>query len=151
MEIKNILFPTDFLEGSKEAVPYAVDLAEKYNATLHIVHVIQDITQASGLYVPHVAVDELFKSLYEEADKEIRRVYLEETRKLKDKVKYAVLRGVPYEEIIRYAEDNGIDLIVIASHGRKGLDRLFFGSTAEKVVRNARCPVLTVRVSEGAS
>ncbi len=150
MEIKKILFPTDFMEGCAEAIPYAVDLAKKYNARLYIVHVIHDVTKATGLYVPHVAVDELFKSMHEEAEKEIKRVYLEELRGLED-LEYAVLRGIPYEEIIKFADDKGIDLIIMATHGRKGLDRLFFGSTAEKVVKNAKCPVLTVRASESAS
>ncbi len=147
MKIEKILFPTDFLGGSETAIDYAVDLAKKYNAELHIIHVIHDVTQASGLYVPHVAVDELFKSLEEEANKQIQRAYLEKTRGL-EKISYRVLRGIPYEEIINYAKSEGIDLIVVASHARKGLDRLFFGSTAEKVVKNAECAVLTVRASE---
>jgi nucleotide-binding universal stress UspA family protein len=100
--------------------------------------------------VPHVAVDELFKGMYQEAEKQIRKEYLEELRGFED-IQYDILRGIPYEEITKYAEENDIDLIVIATHGRKGLDRLFFGSTAEKVVKHARCPVLTVRASEGAS
>ncbi len=144
MKIEKILFPTDFMEGCKEAVSYAVDLARKYNASLHIVHVIHDVTQATGLYVPHVAVNELFKSMEEEANKQIKRDYLEETRGLEN-ITYKVLRGIPYEEIIKYAKQEGIDLIVMASHARKGLDRLFFGSTAEKVVKNAECAVLTVK------
>jgi nucleotide-binding universal stress UspA family protein len=150
MEIKRILFPTDFMEGSKEAIPYAIDLAKKYGARLYLIHVIHDVTQATGLYVPHVAVDELFKSMYQEAEKQIKKAYLEELRGFED-VQYDILRGIPYEEITKYAEKNEIDLIVIATHGRKGLDRLFFGSTAEKVVKHAKCPVLTVRTSEGAS
>ncbi len=144
MKIEKILFPTDFMEGCKEAVSYAVDLARKYNASLHIIHVIHDVTQATGLYVPHVAVNELFKSMEEEANKQIKRDYLEETRGLEN-ITYKVLRGIPYEEIIKYAKQEGIDLIVMASHARKGLDRLFFGSTAEKVVKNAECAVLTVK------
>ncbi len=150
MEIKRILFPTDFMEGSKEAIPYAVDLAKKYGARLYLIHVIHDVTRATGLYVPHVAVDELFKGMFQEAEKQIKKEYLEELRGFED-IQYDILRGIPYEEITKYAEENDIDLIVIATHGRKGLDRLFFGSTAEKVVKHARCPVLTVRTSEGAS
>ena len=150
MEFKKILFPTDFMKGCKEAIPYAVDLTKKYEASLYLVHVIHDIIQATGLYVPHVAVDEMFKSMYQEAEKQIRRVYIEEIRGL-SKVHYDILKGIPYEEIVKYAKEKEIDLIVMATHGRKGIDRLLFGSTAEKVVRNATCPVLTVRASEGAS
>ncbi len=147
MKIEKILFPTDFMEGSKKAIAYAVDLARKYNAALHIIHVIHDVTQATGLYVPHTAINELFKSMEEEANKQIERDYLEETRGLEN-ITFKVLRGIPYEEIINYAKQEGIDLIVITSHGRKGLDRLFFGSTAEKVVKNAECAVLAVRAQE---
>ncbi len=150
MEIKRILFPTDFLQGAKEAIGYAAEFAKKYNARLYIIHVIHDVTKASGLYVPHVGMDEVLKSLNEEAEKEIKRVYLEELRGY-DNVEYAVLRGIPYEEIVRFAEDNDIDMIVMASHGRRGLDRLFFGSVAEKVVKYAKCPVLVVKASEFSS
>jgi len=147
MEIKKILFPTDFMEGTAQAVPYAVDLAKKYGARLYIIHVIHEITIATGLYVPHVTVDELYRTMEAEAEKEITRVYLEELRGFGD-VEYAVLRGISYEEIINYAEEKAIDMIVMGTHGRKGLDKLFFGSTAEKVVKGAPCPVLTVRSKE---
>ncbi|GBE01904.1 hypothetical protein BMS3Bbin06_02346 [bacterium BMS3Bbin06] len=145
MEIKKILFPTDFMEGTAQAIPYAVDLAKKYGAKLYIFHVIFEVTRASGLYVPHVTLDDLYKNMKTEAEKEIKKVYIEELRGFED-VEYVVVKGVPYEEIINFAEDKGIDLIVIGTHGRKGLDRLFFGSTAEKVIKQAQCPVMTVRV-----
>ncbi|MEC4684131.1 MAG: universal stress protein [Nitrospirota bacterium] len=147
MEIKKILFPTDFMEGTTQAIPYAVDLAKKYGARLYIIHVIHEVTRATGLYVPHIAVDELYKTMQVEAEKEITRVYLEELRGFED-VEYKVLTGIPYEEIINFAEENAMDMIVMGTHGRKGLDRLFFGSTAEKVVKGAHCPVLTVRAKE---
>ncbi|NOZ24830.1 MAG: universal stress protein [Nitrospirae bacterium] len=147
MEIKRILFPTDFMEGTVQAVPYAVDLAKKYGARLFIIHVIHEVTRATGLYVPHITIDELYKTMEAEAEKEITRVYLEELRGFDD-VEYRVLKGIPYEEIIGFARDNAMDMIVMGTHGRKGLDRLFFGSTAEKVVKGAPCPVLTVRAKE---
>lgn len=146
MEIKNILIPTDFMEGSAQAVHYAVDLARKYGARLHIIHVIYEVTRTTGLYVPHVTLDELYSSMEKEAEKEITRIYAEDLRGFSD-VEYHILRGVPYEEIVGFAEENGIGLIVIGTHGRKGLDRLFFGSTAEKVIKHAHCPVLIVKLS----
>ncbi|MFO0754681.1 MAG: universal stress protein [Thermodesulfovibrionales bacterium] len=144
MTIKKILFPTDFSEGALGALPYAVDMTKSYGAKLYLLHVIYDIANASGLYVPHVSIDEMYKELEAGARKELEKFGLEERRGIKE-VGYDVLRGVPYEEILRYAEEKGIDLIVLGTHGRKGLDRFLFGSTAEKVVRYARCPVLTVR------
>ncbi len=145
MEIKRILFPTDFSEGSANAIPYVVGMARQYGARLYILHVVYDIAKITGWYVPHVTVDELYADMETSARKEIERCCVEELRGFKD-VDRVLLRGVPYEEIIKFAADNSIDLIVIGTHGRKGLDRMLFGSTAEQVVRNAPCPVLTVRV-----
>jgi nucleotide-binding universal stress UspA family protein len=126
MEIRKILFPTDFLEGTADAVPYAVDLAKKYNARLYILHVIYEVTKATGLYVPHITLDELYSSMEEEAAKEIEKAYREELRGF-EAVEHIIKKGIPYEEIINFASDEGIDLIVIGTHGRKGLDKLFFG------------------------
>ncbi len=144
MEIKKILFPTDFSEGALNALPYAVDLAKNYGAKLHMLHVVYDIATASGLYVPHISVDEMYKELDASAQKELEKFGADKRMDLKD-VEYTVIRGIPYEEILKFAEEKNIDLIVIGTHGRKGIDRVLFGSTAERVVRNASCPVLTIR------
>lgn len=69
-------------------------------------------------------------------------------RGLKD-VERTVIKGIPHEEIVEFARENGVDLIVMGTHGRRGLDRVFFGDTASRVVRKAPCPVLTVRIPEG--
>lgn len=144
MEIKKILFPTDFSEGALNALPYALDMAKSYGAKVYLLHVIYDIATASGLHIPHISVDEMYKELDASARKELEKFGLEQRRDLKD-VEHTVIRGIPYEEILKFALEKSIDLIVIGTHGRKGLDRVLFGSTAERVVRNASCPVLTVR------
>ena len=144
MNIKKILFPTDFSEGALNALPFAVDMAKNYGAKLHMLHVIYDVATASGLYIPHVTFDALYTELEASAKKELERFGCEEMQSLKD-TEFTLLRGVPYEEILKFAKENNFDLIVIGTHGRKGLDRVLFGSTAERVVRNASCPVLTVR------
>ncbi len=144
MEIKRILFPTDFSDGALNALPYALDMAKSYGAKLYLLHVIYDIATASGLHIPHISVDEMYKELDASARKELEKFGLEQRRVLKD-VEHTVIRGVPYEEILKFAQEKNIDLIVMGTHGRKGIDRVLFGSTAERVVRNASCPVLTVR------
>lgn len=144
MLTKRILFPTDFSEGALHALPYALDMAKTCNAKLYMIHVIYDVATASGLYVPHVSFDEMYKDLGKSAQKELEKFGCEELKDLKD-VEYTVLRGIPYDEILKFAKEKNIDIIVIGTHGRKGLDRFLFGSTAEKVVRYAPCPVLTVR------
>lgn len=149
MDIKRILFPTDFSEESSVALEYAIDMAKHYGAKLHVLHIIYDLAQAAGWgwFVPHPSVDEMYKGLEKEAAKQIERFGLEELRALKG-VERSVLKGVPNEEIIKFAKDNKIDLIVMPTHSRKGVGRIIFGSTAAHIVRFAPCPVLTVRVPE---
>jgi len=144
MSIQKILFPTDFAEGSAAAIPIAADLARKYNAKVYIIHVLVDIGRATGWYVPHASTGELAKDMEKGAREQLDRVMLEEMRGYPD-MERAVLVGSPAEEILRFAEKNNINLIVMGTSGRKGLDKMLFGSTAEKVVRNSKCPVLTVR------
>lgn len=147
MKINTILFATDFSEGSKNALPYAVDLARRYEAKLVLMHVIYDVTRATGWFVPHVSVEEMYKDLEIGAKSELEKTFIEEMRGFRD-IEHVVMKGIPYEEITKFAETNKVDLIVLATHGRTGLDRLLFGSTAEQVVRYAPCPVLSVRLPE---
>jgi nucleotide-binding universal stress UspA family protein len=145
MEIKSILFPTDFSEGSVQALPYAVEFAKKYSAKLYILHVIYDMAKGSGLYVPHVSMDQLYREIQDGAKKELDNFGVEALSGMKN-VERMVITGVPHHEIVEFANKNKIDIVVIGTHGRTGIDRLLFGSTAAQVVRNAPCPVLTVRV-----
>ena len=147
MNVKKILFPTDFSGGSANALPYAADMAKHYGAKLYLLHVIQDIAEATGWYVPHVSLDELYRDIEKNAAKEMDRYGVEELRGIKD-IERIVVKGRPYDEILKFARENKADLIVIGTHGRKGLDRVIFGSTAEKVVRDAPCPVLSVRLPD---
>jgi len=145
MEIKSILFPTDFSEGSAEALKYAVEFANRYGAKLYVLHVIYDVAKASGWYVPHVSMDAIYKEIQEGAKKELDNFGVNELGGLKN-IERIVLTGVPYQEIMNCAVKNKIDMIIIGTHGRTGIDRILFGSTAAQVVRNAPCPVLTVRI-----
>src|SRR4030042_3575972 len=78
MEIKSILFPTDFSEGSSQALQYAVDLTTKYGARLYVVHVVYDLAKVTGWYVPHRSVDEMYKDIQEGAKKELERFGVED-------------------------------------------------------------------------
>ncbi|HMK60323.1 MAG TPA: universal stress protein [Dissulfurispiraceae bacterium] len=148
MNINRILFPTDFSEGALAALPNAVDLAKSYGAKLYLLHVIYDMSMASGLHVPHISLDALYNEMEKSAVKELNNFGAELRRELTG-VECKVIRGVPYDEILKFAAGNDIDIIVLGTHGRHGIDRVIFGSTAEKVVRNATCPVLTVRSNTG--
>lgn len=146
VNIKKILFPTDFTEGSMAVRSLAADLVKRYGAKLYLLHVVFDVTKAAHWYVPHANIKEFYKEATESAKKQLERFMMEEMRGYGD-IEQQVIMGEPAEEILRIVEEKGIDLIVMGTHGRKGIDRMFFGSTAEKVVRAARCPVLTVRAT----
>ncbi len=148
MKIEKILFPTDFTEGALAALPYAADLAKSYGAKLYLLHVIYDMSAATGLQVPQVSFNAMYEDIQKGAEKEIGNFAAVVGIELKN-VETQVLRGVPYEEILTFARENGVDLIIMGTHGRSGFDRVIFGSTAEKVVRNSECPVLTVRSQKG--
>ena len=147
MKVERILFPTDFSEGSSHALPYAVDLTKHYDARLYILHVVYDITRATGVHIPHISTEEVFKELNDWAANQIDSCCIEEIRGLPN-VEKRVVQGIPYEETLKFAEEEKIDMIVMGTYGRAGIQRLIFGNTAERVVRKAPCPVLTVKVPE---
>jgi nucleotide-binding universal stress UspA family protein len=147
MKVEKILFPTDFSEGSFHALPYAADLSKHYNAKLYILHIVYDVFKATDSHIPHVSADELYREISDWAKKEIDSCCIEEIRGLL-KVEKLIQQGIPHEEIINFAAKEKIDMIIMGTYGKKGIERFIFGSTAEKVVRNAPCPVMTVRVPE---
>ena len=146
-DFKTILFATDFSENSEYAFNYALAMARKYQALLALIHVINEPVDLRGFYVPHIS----FETLEEEIEQGARKMMDRFCRThLRDYEKYEsfIVPGVPYDEIIKKAGEVDADLIIMGTHGRSGLDHVLFGSTAEKVVRKAPCPVLTVRSGE---
>ena len=144
IRMRKVLAPTDFSDSSKRALRYAVSFAKEYGASLSVLHVIDVIYydygwMYGGVPMPDRVIcehDENVKAALEEFVPDCYREGLE--------VELEVAHGQPYREIIRHARENEDDLIVLATHGRMGLSHLFLGSVAEKVVRGAPCPVLTV-------
>jgi nucleotide-binding universal stress UspA family protein len=145
MIIKNILFPTDFSEEASHALSHAADMAKTYGAKLHVLHVIHDIDMSSNMHIPHRSVDMMYTEFEASAKKALEKLCISVQDDCKG-IESNVLRGIPYEEILKFIPEKKIDLIVMATHGRKGLDRMLFGSTTERVVRNSSCPVLTIRM-----
>ena len=146
MQIKSILYPTDFSQGARAAMDYAVSLAMDYRARLILLYVIQDISIAEW-YVPStIAADNLVEDMEKGARKEMEKWAFEAREQVKD-IETLVIRGIPFVEIVKTAKEKDVDMIVIGTHGRTGIDHMLFGSTAEKVLRKAPCPVLTVRIA----
>jgi nucleotide-binding universal stress UspA family protein len=150
MQIRSILLPTDFSECARHAVPYAAQLARLVGARVVCLHVVEPVVPAVG-WTPiaePLPVADVGEQLEDSAAAELPRFARCEEFEGLD-VEDVIARGEAASEIVRVAEERGADLIVISSHGRTGLGRILFGSTAESVVRHAPCPVLVVKPEKG--
>lgn len=150
MNLRSILLPTDFSACAECALPYAAQLARQSKARLICLNVVEPSVPPVG-YAPvaePLPGAELSGQLDESAARELPRLAARgECAGLE--VEELVAHGDAAAEIVRVARERAVDLIVISSHGRTGLGRMFFGSTAETVVRRAHCPVLVVKPNEG--
>ncbi len=149
MLIRSILLPTDFSECANYALSYATSLARSAGASIICVHVIEPVVPTvgyTGLTEPMPMTD-LSEQLEESAERELPKIgACDECNGLE--VEEVIAHGDAAAEIVRVAKERKVDLIVIASHGRTGLGRILFGSTAESVVRHASCPVLVVKPNQ---
>ena len=144
ISIKQILVPCDFSEGSEVALKYARELARAFAAKLHLIHVLEEpLFYAAGPdFVPPTTG--FYENLERHLDDRLHSLLSpEETQQYQ--TQFATPRGSPFVEIIQYAKSQGIDLIVMGTHGRGPIAHMLMGSVTEKVVRKAPCPVLTVR------
>ncbi len=142
--IKKILVPIDFSDYSKKALQYTVKLAKSFNAELFLVYVIEPMVYPADLSMGQMVIPQSEVNLSEKANTELEELA---TNEIGDSLKYNILikTGKPFMEIIETATEVDADLIIIATHGHTGVEHLLFGSTSEKVVRKAPCPVLTLR------
>ncbi len=145
VSVKKILFPTDFSEASHYALDYAVQLTKMYDAHLEIVHIMFDEANIVSFYLPQMTMQNISGEFEEGATKQFDEFIANAPELEGVQFSRKLLKGTPYNEVVKEAELGGFDLIVIGTHGRTGLEHVLFGSTAEKVVRKAPCPVLTVR------
>jgi nucleotide-binding universal stress UspA family protein len=150
IEIRSILAPTDFSAHSQQAVRYACRLAERLDSELHLLHVLSEIVPAGPdpLLMP-VMPAQFYKESEDRAQETLDRS-LDPSWEKPAKVTRGVRWGSPVESIVSYAVDHRIDLVIIATHGRTGLSHVLLGSVAERIVREAPCPVLTIRDRSGA-
>jgi universal stress protein A len=146
LEIRSILAPTDFSQHAEGAVRYACGLAERFGATLHLLHVLPDVIVPVG---PDPAlITSVPPEYYVETQAQSREALehvIQPDWPQPPNVVHEVGWGDPVDGIVRYAAEHQVDLIVLATHGRTGLSHVLLGSVAEQIVREAPCPVLTIR------
>lgn len=141
MEIRNILVPVDFSETSGKALRFALGLAEKWKATVHLLNVVPVPAYPPVVMVGSFDTTRFEAGLREEAERQLKELAGPHGQRIAGT---RVVAGEPFWEICRAAEERRSDLIVMGSHGRTGMAHVLLGSVAERVVRHASCPVLVV-------
>ena len=147
LRLKKILVPTDFSPASKNAFHYALRFAEEFAAELTLLYVLAPVPSASSVAIPGVPL--FSESDFSRAEKNLKSIITStHNGAALERPRWKVRAGIPSHEIVELAKDADFDLIVIATHGYTGWKHFCIGSTAERVVRAAPCPVLVVREKE---
>jgi len=147
IRLNKILVPIDFSDHSRKALRYAIPFARKFNASIDLIYVVEPTVYPADFSFGQVGFpaieDELRKRGADELDELIKKDIARQVP-----ARRAVRTGKAFYEILLYAKEENIDFIIIATHGHSGIEHALFGSTAEKVVRKASCPVLVVRTGD---
>ena len=145
--VKSVLTPIDFSHNADTILKSAIFVAKTFQAELHIVFVVQNFEDYSGFFVPPVHLPNLEEELYASAQQQMD-AFIADHKHLCEEAGVSfvsrVLAGDVGEEVVKYAAQKDIQLIVMGTHGYKGLERIMFGSVAEKIVKTAPCAVLTL-------
>jgi nucleotide-binding universal stress UspA family protein len=140
----NVLFPIDLAEpGLEKVAEFARDIAGRFDARVFFLYVVRELDFVRGIFIPHASVDRMEEEVRAAAQKKMeafRREHFEGAAGVITEVDF----GRPGEQVLKFAREHGIDLIVIGTHSRKGLEHTIFGSVAEVVVKGADVPVLTI-------
>lgn len=151
--LKNILVPTDFSDASKKALSYAVRLAQQTGGKITLLHVIEPMPVYPEAVYPEIMESDYWlveakQALLTQGKKAFQKLRLEERIDPRLVRNTRIRQGIPHQEITEAARELEADLIIIATNGRTGLTHVLLGSTTERVVRHAPCPVLVVREKE---
>jgi nucleotide-binding universal stress UspA family protein len=146
-QISRIVVPVDFSEYSKKAFRYAIDFSKTFGAEMILVYVVEPIIYPADFSFGQVALPSMEREL-QDRSKEQLHVLIKKEVPEGIQVRSVIRTGKPFVEIIQLAKEENADLIIIATHGHSGIEHVLFGSTAEKVVRKAPCPVLSIRSPE---
>ncbi|OIP49641.1 MAG: universal stress protein [Desulfobacterales bacterium CG2_30_60_27] len=142
-DVKHILTPVDFSENAGKVLQTAVYYAGKLGAKLTVVFVVQSFEDYSGFFVPHIPIAQFEAEMLASAQKKMT-TFLAENLAPDVAHDSVVLLGDIAEEILNFAKTKAVDLVIMGTHGYKGLEKVLFGSVAAKVVKLSNCPVLTV-------
>jgi nucleotide-binding universal stress UspA family protein len=142
-QIQKILFPIDFTSHFESLLPWVSTFARKFDATVYVLFVAQDLANFNTFYVPHGNIQAFQEEAVESAKKRMAAAVQESFQDF-PKLETRVDLGSAAGKILELAKKEKIDLIIMGAHGRKGLDRAIFGSVADKVVQGAPCPVMTI-------
>ena len=147
IKIKRVLVPTDFSDTARRALMYGISFAREFGAELLLVHVVENLTVGYASDLFPVPMAEVFEEISGYAKSELAKLAAE-AREKGVSVREVVVQGKPSAEIVRIAAEEKTDIIVLGTHGKGMLDKALFGSTTERVIRKAPCPVLSCRLHE---
>jgi nucleotide-binding universal stress UspA family protein len=147
IDVKRILVPMDFSEYSKKALKYAVQFAGSFNASIDLIYVVEPTIYPTDFGFGQFGLSDIEEELQKRGSEQLDRL-IKNTIPKNIIIRKIICTGKPFYEINRYAKKRKINLIIIAIHGHSGMENILFGSTAEKVVRKAPCPVLIVRTGK---
>ncbi len=142
-EVKKILCAVDFSDMSSRVEDYAQTIAVSMNSSVKVVYVAPSLSQYVGFHVPPTSIENFVGEIVSGAEKTMD-IFIQENFSEIEATGH-VLTGYAAEEILKYADQENMDMIIMGTHGRKGIDRVLFGSVAEKIVKSAPIPVLTIR------
>jgi len=142
-EIKRILFPVDLSEPSEKIVSYVIRAVQAYKAELHVLYVMRDLDHLSSFYVPYPNITEFQRMVQEGAMRKMKDFCEQHLSDVAPLIVNTRTGDAP-REILEYVKEKSIDMIIMGTHGRKGVDKLFFGSVADKIVKQSEVPVMTV-------
>ena len=142
VKVDKILFSCDFTENSSKILPYVLSVAEKYNSQVYILYV-DDLQKWGGHFIPHRSLNTLREEALKAAEKAMDRICEEELQSCPN-FERRIVSGDPATEILKTIESEDIDMVIMGTHGRKGLEHTIFGSVAENVVKRSPVPVLVV-------
>ena len=143
VEIKKILFPYDLSENALKIVPYVLSVSEAYNSTICLLHVVDLLDKWDNVFIHHASMDAFEKKALEAAEDALRKI-CEEHFQGRPNFQKRIVSGVPATEILRTIDSEDIDLVIMGTHGRKGLEHIIFGSVVENVIKKSPVPVLTI-------